>query len=388
MRQKVSPVSENPVVANLWSLMRGLRRLNFDLGLDDLQTAVIALEAVGSTRESTVRDVLRAVWCNKESDFHLFDLAFLEWLMLLRHPEPGVAVQETYLANIARRRRQQGGVFHPTWLQHQITSAGDSEASITVVQGATEREIFQSRRLDRLSDQEMQYLLWLYRPKRPLTRPSYLPRAADRGREWSPGETMRRGREGSEWVRLYYYRTQSQPMELTLLLDMSGSTVGYHRALLQFAHAMMRHERGLKVYAFSTRIAVLTRALRHFHIDRALAEASDLTPYRGGGTRIAHSLQELWERERGRGVSVRSTLVLISDGLEDGTGEPVDRWIERWERYLNGRVHWWNPFAVRDPQNLRAPSAAALARHTHYRCVPNFQALTEAWSALDMARAL
>lgn len=377
----------NAAATNLWSFLRGLRRLNFALTSADLADAVRALELTGATEETMMRNVLRTMWCKTPSDVRLFDMAFLEWVMLLRQPEGQTAPQETYLASIARRRRQEGGVAHTSWLDDSARTV-ESHQAISLAQGATRRETLEARRLDRLSEEEMRRLMDVYRPKRPLTRAAHITRASTRGRVWNPHDTMRRGREGSEWVRLYYDQSRREPLELTLMLDVSGSTAGYHRPLLQFAHAMMRHERGLKVYAFSTRLTPVTQALKHFHVDRALADVSDVTRHRGGGTRIAESLRGLWERERGRGVSARSTLVLVTDGLEEESGQAVARWADRWNRYLNGRVHWWNPNEVLDPRVLKTPSAQALVRHASYRAVPNFRALIDAWAGLDGLSAL
>lgn len=368
--------------------MRGLRRLHFTLSPDDFARAITALEIAGATDEGAFYAVLRTLWCKNRQEVALFELAFVEWLLLLRDPHQNGAVRETFLSGIARRRRQEGMLTNPSWFMGGDEHEQDDELHVALAQGASQREFLENRRLDRLTDEEMHTLMALYRAKRPLTMPTYVARPDLSGRVWNPGETMRRGREGSEWLRLYYDRPRAQPLALTVLLDMSGSMAGYQRPLLQFLHAMMRHERGLKVYAFSTRLTALTRALKHFHVDRALADVSSAALDRGGGTRIGESLQRLWQRERGLGISTRSTLVLVSDGLEEGDGELVARWSSRWQRYLHGRTYWWNPFAVLAPLSLSTPSARVLARHTHYAVVPNFKSLTVAWSHLDEARAL
>ncbi len=372
----------NPLVANLWSLMRGLRQLGFDLGEEDLAQAVDALRLLHARDEKTVFDVLRILWCKNFAQGALFQFAFFEWVLLLRHSEPGQSVQETYLGDVARRRRQQGILTNPSWFMGNEPGVQEAGVDIPITRGASQREVVGNRRLERLTDEELRVLMALYRPKRPLTMASYLARPDLRGSRWNPHETMRRGREGSEWVHLYYDSARRQPMALTVLLDMSGSMAAYHRPLLQFLHAMMRHERRLAVYAFSTRLSILTPSLKHFHVDRALADVSDATPDRGGGTRIGASLRSLWERERGRGVSSRSSLVLVSDGFEEDDGD-LDRWAGRWQRYLSGRLYWWNPFEVKDPGRLSSPSMVALARHSVYATVPNFRSLTAAWAQLE-----
>jgi uncharacterized protein with von Willebrand factor type A (vWA) domain len=380
--------SFNPLVENLYGFLRGLRQLHFELSHDDLYSAIRALEITGATDAATFYQVLRTIWCKNRHDVALFELAFVEWLLLLRRPDGAQAVRETFLSGAARRRRQEGILTNPSWFMGTSGLGETEETDVLLMQGASQREFLDSRQLDRLTEEEMHVLMALYRPKRPLLMPSHLGRPDFKGRSWNPGETMRRGREGSEWVRLYYDRPRFEPLALTVLLDMSGSMAGYHRPFLQFLHAMMRHERGLNVYAFSTRLTSVTRALKHFHVDRALAEVSGLATDRGGGTRIGESLKVLWQQERGRGIASRSTLVVVSDGLEEGDGELLDRWSGRWQRYLHGRTHWWNPFEVLSPGALATPSARSLARHAHYAVVPTFKALVEAWSQLNGMGAL
>ena len=221
----------------------------------------------------------------------------------------------------------------------------------------------------------------LYRDKWALTRPSHLPRPAARGQALSPSETMRRGREGSEFVRLFYHQPRSEPLVVLVLLDLSGSMTGFERPLLEFLHARLRVDRALSVYGFSTRLTRLTRALKHSNIDRALSETAAATPDRGGGTRIAAALQRLWDRERAR---AQSALVLISDGLDAGGGTAVfDRWVKRWHGLTHGRFHWWNPLGVAAPETLSAASARTLAAHTLYEAPRNFRELSAAWRRLQ-----
>lgn len=379
--------SINVLVRNLAGFMRGLRRLNFPLGTRELSVAIQALEAVDVRDEDEVRRVLELVWCKSVHDIFWFRLAFKQWTLLARRPDLAGVPVETYLASLARQRRQDGTLSNPSWLP----AGADVESlpsGIPISHGASRREILSQMRLERLTDEEMGWLMALYRPRRPLTMASYLGTPALRGRTWSPQETMRQGREGSEWIRLYFERHRPQPLALTVLLDLSGSMASFQRPMLQFMHGMMRHERGLCVYGFSTRLTPLTAALKRFHVDRALAEISFSTPDRGGGTRIGQSLETLWRQHRGHGISARSTIVLISDGFEEGDGRSLDRWAGRLARYTSGRLLWWNPLGAPDPQELATPSVVALAAHSLYTAIPDFRTLARAWAALDRQPAL
>ena len=373
------------LVKNLASLMRALRRLHFPLGTRDLLLAVQALEITGAHNEAAMQAVLEAVWCKGVEDIAWFRLAFRQWAMLARRP--GGAPVETYMASLARQRRTDGAATHPSWL------AGDAgttrgAADISLAHGASRREVLSHERLERLTDDELAWLMALYRPRTPLMMPSYLGKPGVDGHVWSPQHTVRYGREGSEWMRLYFERPRPEPLLLTVLLDMSGSMAVFQRPLLLFLHAMMRHQRGLAVYGFSTRLTRLTEALRRFHVDRALSEIAASVPDRGGGTRIADSLELLWRRERGRGISPRSTVVLVSDGFEAGDGTLTAQWAGRLAQFTGGRLYWWSPLTIENPRGLKTPSSAALARHSIYAAIPHFEALVQAWAKLDRQPAL
>ncbi|MCY0877479.1 MAG: VWA domain-containing protein [Firmicutes bacterium] len=372
------------LVDNLGVLMRGLRRAHFPLGTADLKDALKALQCVNLADPVEVEAALAALWCRDWPSRQVFRAAFEQWVMLLLRQSPDVVGLRTYLAEVASRRRDASKMGGVSWFPQPADGELANE-TVSFGVGATRDEVWRYRPLDRLSDDELHQLLTWYRPRRPLQGWARLYDAKPTGRRLNLGETMRRGREGSEWVRMYFDRPRLEPLRVTLLLDLSGSTQHYHRPLLQFLHAMMRHERALEVYGFSTRLTRLTPALRLTSVDRALAEVAALAPHRGGGTRIGDSLKDLWERERGRGIGGRSTLVVISDGFDEES-EDLDRWLSRWAGYLHGRVHWWHP-GPSDPRQSRIASVRTLAKHTRVWRIFTLNALGKAWEALQQGES-
>lgn len=366
---------------NLWGFMRGLRRLGFSLTDEDLQRAVEGLQLTGAVLNSRqVLQVLQVLWCHNRQERLIFPAAFHQWLLLLGSGEGAVVAQETYLAQVVRRHREESPSTGSFWLGPPRPNDAVS-TTVELVQGASREESLAARRLERLSNEELAALMAWSRPRPPLVQRGYIRRSSDRGDRWEPGETMRRGREGSEWLRLYFSAPRMELRHITILLDVSGSMTAYHRPLLQYLHTMMRQHPKLSVYTFSTRLTSITRALRYFHVDRSLAEISALTPDRGGGTRLGESLETLWRRERGRAVGSRSTLVIVTDGLESSFDDRIEQWVIQWRRYLAGRLYWWNPYAP-NLDELTVTSARVLARHARYEPVATFDQLELAWKRL------
>lgn len=376
------------LIKNLRSLLRGLRRLGFILGHADLSAAVEALTVSRAQDMDSFYAVLVVLWCKTPQEIELMSQAFIQWVLLLSRPDGGPLSEHTLLAALAERHGKQRGAAHPSWWSDSQETFTDPSGSLVLTQGASRSEVLQHEPLDRLTDEEIAWLITWYRPRKPLMMQAYMVHKSDNGRFFSPSFTIRYGREGSEWVRMHFDDRTNEPLRLTVLIDMSGSMAAFHRPLLQFMHAMMRHQRGLSVYAFSTRLTSLTRSLRHFYVERALEDASALVVDRGGGTRIAESVESLWRRERGRGLTARSTVVLVSDGFEDGDGQLLRRWSARLEHYVSGRFYWWNPYSLEDPKTSAVPSVQALAAHAVYTGIANFQALSRAWSQLDRPSAL
>lgn len=379
----------NPAVENLGVLMRSLRKLHFKLGPKDWEAGVRALETMGECDRVTMRAALKALWCRTRDEVVLFEVAFEAWVELLRRPErPSMLYQETYLTAVARQRRGAHLKPSPNWLMRPPEGSegrSDQGLPVTLTRGASGRETLSDTRLDRLSDSELALLLDGMRPTKPLTMKAHRTRPGRTGIAWNPRDTMHRGQVGSEWLTLWFDSPEREPMPVTVLLDLSGSMQGYHRPLTIFLHALAHRERRLEVFAFSTRLTALTRALRYFHVDQALSEVALLTPDRGGGTRLSESLEILWRRERGRGVRPRSRLVLISDGMETGDGVALGVWLSRFSRYLGGRIYWWNPYGV-ERERVRTPSLHALLTVVEPHRIGTINELWGAWGSLDGGR--
>jgi uncharacterized protein with von Willebrand factor type A (vWA) domain len=155
--------------------------------------------------------------------------------------------------------------------------------------------------------------------------------------------TLRRSfRTAGEPVDRVWRARRRRPRQLVLLLDVSGSMAGYSRALLMFAHAVLRSDRRLEVFCFGTRLTRVTRALAASDLDAALDRAAAEAVDWSGGTRIAESLKRFLDEHGHRGLARGAVVVICSDGLEIGDPEDLAEQMARLSR-LAHRVVWLNP---------------------------------------------
>jgi uncharacterized protein len=157
---------------------------------------------------------------------------------------------------------------------------------------------------------------------------------------------------------LVYRERKMRVRPLVLILDVSGSMTDYSRALLQFAYAAGRSGGRVEVFVFGTRLARITRQLRHRRPDVALEQAAKTVTDWDGGTRIGASL-DFFVRRWGRAGMCRGAVVAIcSDGLDRGAPELLSSAMSRLER-LCYRIVWLNPHVGPDVLSFR-PSTVGM----------------------------
>ena len=184
-----------------------------------------------------------------------------------------------------------------------------------------------------------------------------------------PGAMQQAARTGGELLTLPRLQRRQQPLPLLVLVDVSGSMERYTRLLLAFLHAATapRHGgAGLRrdVFAFGTGLTDLTPAFRLADADAMLEVAGQAIADFAGGTRMGDSLAALRLQHARRLVGRRTLVLLISDGLDTGTPEVLERELG-WLRRHSGRLLWLNPLLRFDGYAPTARGAAALHRQAH-----------------------
>ena len=147
---------------------------------------------------------------------------------------------------------------------------------------------------------------------------------------------------GGEPISLAYKSKILQKNRIVALLDVSGSMDQYSYFLLLFIHTLRRQFKALDAFAFSTRLANISRAVSTKKLKEAMQLASESAQAWSSGTRIGGCLQDFNELY-GKQILQRDTIVIIlSDGLD--TDEP-QKLVEALA-YIKERVRkivWLNP---------------------------------------------
>jgi len=129
---------------------------------------------------------------------------------------------------------------------------------------------------------------------------------------------------------------------LVLLCDTSGSMEAQTRFLLTFAISLRRAARRVEVFAFNTRLTRITRAIVPAKVPLTLRRLGESVTDWSGGTRIGDCLTDFVREYLGQMVNARTTVVIVSDGLDRGDPEVLARAM-RSIRARARAVLWLNP---------------------------------------------
>ncbi len=170
--------------------------------------------------------------------------------------------------------------------------------------------------------------------------------------------TLRRSlSSGGVPLQLAYRVKRRQQPKLILIVDVSRSMSIYSTVFLRFARALISEFAEADVFAFHTRLIPITEALRKPDLLEVKHHLSLLSSGWSGGTRLGECLQD-FERRYGRRVSRRSSVIIVSDGLD--TGEPEDLVAALQNIRANcRRLIWLNPLLGRPGYEVKTRSMQA-----------------------------
>ncbi len=325
----------------LAALASGLRVQGSRVGMGELLTAHLALEAVDCASREDARLALRAVLCSERGDLIKFDRAFLDVFGEGRVPLGASPFDE--LEGMPRDALPHAGI--PATMP--VPSVEESE--LTAVPAAwSDVELIRHKDFASYTDLEMAVARELIArlARRGPTRVSRRTRPSRRRGHTPDLRRMVRGslRTAGEPIDRVWRAPSRRPRPMVLVLDVSGSMTPYARMLLQYLHASVSARRRVEAFAFGTRLTRITHELGGRDHDRALERAAEAVVDFAGGTRIGEALA-LLNRDHGRRVGRGAVVVILSDGWDRGDPEVLAQEMGRLRRSAH-RLVWLNPLAA------------------------------------------
>ncbi len=347
------------LVHNIIYFSRALRRAGLPVGPAEVLMAVQAVSAVGFSSRHDFYWTLHACLVTRPDHrqvfgqvFRLFwrDPRFLEHMMSMMLPMMrGVA--EKHKAEAAERRAADALVGEKVGHENSAPDIVDSETDVSIDAAGTISSVERLGEMDfeQMTATEMaearKVISSMHLPVRPLV--SRRRRVHPQGSFPDWRRTMRiAAANGGEFDFIRRRSLSTRWPQLVALCDISGSMSAYSRTLLHFLHTMSgRHGAGwskVHSFTFGTTLTNITRQMRISDVDEAVAAAGREAQDWDGGTRIAECLRMfnlVWSR---RVLAHGAIVLLITDGLESGDIELLDREIRRL-CLASRRLVWINP---------------------------------------------
>ncbi|UWR08766.1 VWA domain-containing protein [Ruegeria sp. B32] len=383
---------------NITHFARALRKAGLPIGPGRVVDAIRAVQAAGFTRKQDFYWTLHACFVNRPEHrtvfaqiFRLYwrDPRYLEHMMSMMLPAIR-GVQEERMAEAGEKRAAEAlldGVERDE--PRDVEQEGESEIEIDATQTASSEERLRSLDFEQMSTAETaqakRILARLQLPVDPIA--SRRGQASHLGQRIDRARTLRAAmRQGGEMRQIALVKPKPRWPNLIALCDISGSMSQYSRIILHFLHTVSNAKGAgwAKVHAFTfgTRLTNITRHLHQRDVDAALAAAGAEAQDWEGGTRIGECLHQFnrdWSR---RVMGQGAVVLLITDGLERGDPDLLQKEIER--LHLSARrLIWLNPLLRWDGFAPKAQGVATMLPH-----VDSFRAGHSIASLEDLAAVI
>ncbi|MEL4179052.1 vWA domain-containing protein [Roseateles sp. PN1] len=326
--------AEGYLAQNVMHFARVLRQAGMAVGSDRVLLSLQALQLAGLESRQDFHATLAACLIDRAEHRPLFDQAFaIFWRdpdllgRIMRMLLPQAQAKPGTPALPENRRLAQALFPHAPGPQAKVPEP-EQQIEIDARLSWSAREVLRQQDFDTMSAQEWiaaKRLLaqlqgsWLLE-----ARPTRRWATATRGRlDW---RGSLRAQARGEHQALPRQTRKEKVAPLLILADISGSMGRYSRMLLHLAHGLANpvprsNSRAPKVesFVFGTRLTPITRLLKQRDPDLAVAAVSRQVQDWSGGTRISACLQEFNRRWARRLLHSDSTVLLITDGLEQGS---------------------------------------------------------------------
>lgn len=363
--------SPGHLAENVMHFARVLRTAGMAVGTDRVMLALQALQVAGLESRGDFRAVLASCLLDRIEHRELFDQAFeLFW----RDPDlvgrmramllPKVRAQDGMNPEVRENRRLADALFpNPPGAppQEEPQEEQQFDAALTF----NEREVLRKADFDTMTADEWRAARRALAQMKLIFEPLPTRRSAAAHR---PGRADWRAtlqgmaRHGGELWAVRWRERRTRPAPLVVLADISGSMSRYSRMLLHFAHALGHADARVESFVFGTRLTRTTRLLKSRDPDVAVSQVVRAVEDWSGGTRITTCLHEFNQRWARRTLDSRTTVLLISDGLEHGDVKALSFEAERLAKSCR-RLIWLNPLLRFERFEPKAAGIKAMLPH-------------------------
>ena len=376
---------------NIMHFARALRATGLPVGPGKTLEAVQAADLIGLAPRHDFYWAMHAVFVERAAQRQVFDQAFrLFW----RNPEElrrmmavaaPTAAEKGEPEKISRRVADALSPDDPPKPQAE----DEIEVELDATQTYSAMEVLQEMDFDSMSKEEVEEAKRVIAEMRlPIMEIPTRRFAADpRGAKIDMRATLRAGmRTSGAIMPLKYRRRVTRHPPLVVLCDISGSMSRYSRMFLHFVHAITNDRDRVHSFIFGTRLTNITRHLQYRDVDVALDRVANAALDWSGGTRIGESLVDFnrsWSR---RVLGQGAVVLLITDGLDRGDVDGLEREIERLHKSCR-RLIWLNPLLRFEGFRPEARGVRAILPHVDdFRTVHSLNSLSDIGAALSRSR--
>ncbi|WP_310619296.1 vWA domain-containing protein [Flexibacterium corallicola] len=383
------PANEGRISENIVYFSRVLRDAGLPVGPASVVDAIKAVQLNGLHSREDLYWTLQAVFLRKNDQRPVFDQAFNQFwqtqnliekmLALLspvapsktRKPEKPQAAQARVAQAIQKSRKQK-------------EPASPASLEVNALLSVSGHEKFQVKDFEQMSAQEInEARLALSRMRLP--RDTIVTRRKEPSQRGmiDPRRTLRASlRTGNDGIDLKYRQKREASPPIVSLCDISGSMAQYTRIFLHFLHALNEQRQNSHTFVFGTRLTNITRQLKLKDPDEALDACTKGVKDWSGGTRIATALHRFNQDWAQRVLNSKTTLLLVTDGLERDSNEDLAKEMDRLRRSCRHLI-WLNPLLRYDGFEAKAKGIQAMLPY-----VDDFRSLHSLKSVQDLCNAL
>jgi uncharacterized protein len=331
---------ERDLVAHVARFAGALREKGIRVGMSDEVDGVSALTLVDVSDRGEVLDALRAALKIRRRDRAAFDALFARFW----------GGEDTQAVRAERREAGPVNPRHATPLpvgrRHGDSRADEKKgAEAADVLGYSPEALLRRKPFDECSAADlaaMEKILARLARRLAVRRSRRLVPTRTRGVADLRRSFRRTVGTGGELLSLARRERAVEQPQLVVLCDTSGSMDPHARFLLAFVLSLRRVARRTEVFAFNTSLVRLTPWLSPGRIRPVLDRLAAAVPDWSGGTRIGECLAAFVEEYLDVAVDARTTVVILSDGLDRGDTALLEGAM-RAIRAKARRVLWLNP---------------------------------------------